>query len=243
MVVFHRQAGCQFYTSGLRLLYTVGSVDAVYNDLPDAMMARVRQYPTLLWLPLTADQPVVVPDEQNPEAVGRFLAEHRTAADEVRVWIDKGDSESMVRPPRPLPLWQTLPANLASAMGGQHEKVDKTTSRSAAANDQRKKRQREEEAQAEQVFAEMDRRLATPTEATVAGKQENLQVGLKEATGAGPTGRLLRPGQWKVRMLWCLVFALVLILLIDCVHPLKPYINPDSDEDESSKEEQRKKEE
>ena len=68
-----------------------GSIDAVYNDIPSAMMARVSQYPALLWLPLTAEQPMLVPDEQNPKALRRFLEARRTAASAERTIAGGGE--------------------------------------------------------------------------------------------------------------------------------------------------------
>ena len=83
-----------------------GTVDAVYNDLPGALMARVERFPTLLWLPLTAEQPVVVPDEQSPAAVRAFVQAQRTKAGEV------GGVAA-----RAVPLWSTLPTGLAALAG------------------------------------------------------------------------------------------------------------------------------
>lgn len=210
----------------------------MYNDLPDAMMARVHQFPTLLWLPLTADQPMQVPDEQNPEAVRKFVAARRTSAGDIK--IQEG-SDSVVRPPRAVPLWGELPANLAAAVADQNADMTQMSGKpnsGTSAQERRERSQRErEEAQAEQAFAAMDLRQAEPPSAQKIPSQSTTQPQARNTVNRVDTeGHSLRPGQWKVRVVWCVVCVLVLILLIDCVHPLKPYINPSDDESEAEDE-------
>lgn len=221
-------------------LYDVaGTVDAVYNDLPDAMMARVSQFPTLLWLPLIADQPTKVPDEQNPTAVRKFVAARRTPAGDVT--IQQG-SDATPRPPRAVPLWENLPVNFAGAVAGQRPDVTEMPGKphsGASVRENQKRAQRErEEAQAEKVFAAMDLRQSVPTKAEKILSESGTepQPLLNTADGAGPGRRSSRPGQWKVRAVWCVVCVLVLILIVDCIHPLKPYINPSDDESEAGDE-------
>ena len=223
----------------MSIYYFAGTVDAVYNDLPDAMMARVSQFPTLLWLPLTADQPTNVPDEQNPASVRKFVAERRTPAGDVT--IQQG-SDATARPPRAVPLWEHLPANLAGAVAGQKADITEMpqephSGTSVRENQKRAQREREE-AQAEKVFAAMNLDQAVPTQAEkiLSVSESRPQARLNTADGAGPGSRSSRPGQWKVRAVWCVVCVLMLILLVDCIHPLKPYINPSDDESEAEDE-------
>ena len=139
-----------------------GTVDAVYNDLPGALMARVERFPTLLWLPLTAEQPVVVPEEQNPAAVRSFLQAQRTKVAEV------GKLAA-----RAVPLWSTLPTELAALAGGGGE---------AAAEALRG------EAEAEAAFEELDRQVSRPSYPFVRVAMGLFSERLLVATAAGQGG-------------------------------------------------------
>ena len=205
----------------------------MYNDLPDAMMARVRHFPTLLWLPLTAEQPVVVPDEQDSEGVRNFVGTRRTKAEDVKVEVNGGPGATF-RSPRGLPLWEKLPPSLATVVpdlsaGITSETDIRKPGATVLAREDKARAQRErEEAKAEKVFAEMDARQAEPVEKIVEGeRRRSVELHSPEATIS--KAQPARPGRWKVRLVWGLVCILVLILLVDYMHPLKPYINPNED--------------
>ncbi len=208
------------------------------------MMARVRQFPTLLWLPLTADQPMEVPDEQNSAAVRKFVAARRTPARDVKI---QESSDAMARPPRDVPLWGELPAKLANAVADQNadstEMPGQPSSETAVRERKERTQQEREEAQAEKAFAAMDLRQAGPSleEKFPSESATKAQARLNTADGGGTGSYSSRPGHWKVRAVWCVVCVLVLILLVDCIHPLKPYINPSDDESEAEDEDRHRR--
>ena len=152
-------------------------------------MGLVQRFPTLLFLPLTSDQPFVVGDEQDSSAVLAFLRKHRTPSAEV------GN-----RPPRPRPLWQA-----AQPDPPRHT--------------EQPPQQQEDEAAAEAAFAAMEQRASRPPSP-------------QPAPVLPMVGDVPRPGRWKVQTAWSVVAFLLLVLVVDWVHPLKPYINPSDEEDE-----------
>ncbi len=156
-------------------------------------MGRVQRFPTLLFLPLTSDQPFVVGDEQDASAVLAFLRKHRTPSAEVGS-----------RPPRPRPLWQAAQPD-------------------PPRHDEQPPQQQEDEAAAEAAFAAM-----AATQQREAPRPPSPQP----APVLPRVGDVPRPGRWKVRAAWSVVAFLLLVLLVDWVHPLKPYLNPSDEEDE-----------